>query len=309
MKASLSIAILLTVGLGAQQPPTPSVTMEADLPPDAVVATVGGKPVTYGELEVLLKAMPPQMAQQALSDRKSFVQQYALLRHLVQLAEAQKLDQQSPYKEGIAYNRMQLLYQAVVGEKYSQFKFAPEEVEKIYQSNQDRYMQARVKVLYISFTNAPPPQTDPAAKKPLSEAEAKAKAEDLLKQIRGGADFVKLVKAHSEDETSAAKDGDFGTIRRSDKVPDPIKEVVFALKAGEVGGPVRQPNGFYLFRVEEVGAQKLAEVSDAIQLELRNVRFAEWMEQIKKSLEVKEEIPAFFSPKRYDLPMPKPPQP
>jgi len=309
MKVSLVTAFLLVVGLGAQQPPTPGVTMEAALAPDAVVATVGGKPVTYGELEVLLKAMPPQMAQQALSDRRSFVQQYVLLRHLVQIAEAQKLDQQSPYKEGIAYNRMQLLYQAVVGEKFGQIKITPEEVEKSHQANQERYTQARVKVLYISFTNVPPPQTDPAAKKPLNEAEAKAKAEDLLQQIRAGADFVKLVKAHSEDETSAAKDGDFGTIHRSDKIPDEIKQVIFALKAGEVGGPVRQPNGFYLFRVEEVSTQKLDEVRNSIQNELRNSRFAEWMEELKKSLQVKEEIPAYFSPKRYDLPMPKPPQP
>jgi parvulin-like peptidyl-prolyl isomerase len=309
MKVSLATAFVLGVGLAAQQPPTPSVTMEEALAPGAVVATVGGKPVTYGELEVLLKAMPQQMANQALADRKSFVQQYALLRHLVQMAEQQKLDQQSPYKEGIAYNRMQLLYQAVVGEKFNQIKIPPEEVEKLYQSNQERYTQARVKVLYISFTNAPPPQGDPAAKKPLNEAEAKAKAEDLLKQIRGGADFVKLVKAHSEDETSAAKDGDFGTIRRSDKIPDEIKQVIFALKAGEVGGPVRQPNGFYLFRVEEVSTQKLDEVRETIQNELRNIRFAEWMEQLKTSLQVKEEIPEFFSPKRYDLPVPKPPKP
>ncbi len=308
MKASLCIAFLFALNLWAQQPGTPSVTMEVELPPDAVVATVGGKPVTYGELQVLLRALAPQMAQQALADRKKLVEQYGLLRRLVELALEQKLDQRSPYMEGIAYNRMQLLYQAVIKEKFAQITIAPEEAQKFYEANKDRYAQARVKVIYISFTNSPPPQTDPAAKKPLTEAEAKAKADDVRARLSSGADFVALVKEHSEDPTSAAKDGDFGTIRRSDKIPEEIQQVIFSLKAGQVSAPVRQPNGLYLFRVEEVSTQTLDEVKKSIQDELRNSRFVAWMEELKKGLQVKEEIPQFFSPKTFALPTPSPPK-
>ena len=309
MKAILALVWLLGASLWAQLARAPSVTMEADLAPETVVATVGGNPVTYGELQALLRAMPPEMAQQALADRRSFVEQYALMRRLVELAEQEKLDQKSPYKDGLAYNRMQLLSQAVISERLSQMTGTPEEAKKFYEANQDRFTQARVRVIYISFTAAPPPQTDPAAKKVLNEAEAKAKAEDLLKQLRAGADFAKLVKEHSEDATSADRGGEFGTIRRSDQIPEEIKKVIFSLKTGEVGGPLRQPNGFYLFRVDELSTQSFEEVRDSLQGELRSSRLTEWMDGQKKGLQLKEEVPAFFSPKRFDLPLPKPPKP
>jgi len=308
MKTLLSPAFLLAASVWAQQPGAPSVSMEVEWPADAVVATIGGKPVTYGELQAVVRALPPPMAQQAMADRKKFVEQYGLLRRLVELALEQKLDQRSPYKEGIAYNRMQLLYQAVINEKFTQITATPEDAKKFFDSNQDRYTQARVKVIYISFMNEPPPQADPKAKKVLTEAEAKARTEDLLKQIRGGADFVKLVKAHSEDPTSVAKDGEFGTIRRSDKIPEDIKKVIFSLKAGAVGGPVRQPNGFYLFRVEEMSTQTFDEVKDSVQGELKNSRFTEWMEEVRKGVQVKEEIPQYFSPRKFTLPVPAPPK-
>ena len=110
-----------------------------------------------------------------------------------------------------------------------------------------------MKVLFVSFRANPAPQTDPKAKKILSEAEAKAKIEKLLGQIRAGADFVKLVKENSDDADSIARDGDFGPpIRRSDdSLPADIKNAIFALKPGKVTDALRVPSGFYLFRLEE----------------------------------------------------------
>lgn len=308
MKPSLCLPALFVSSLCAQPRATPSVVMEADLPPEAVVATVGGKGVTYGELSAVLKVLPPETAQQALHDRKAFVEQYGLLRRLAELAEQQKLHEKSPYKEGIAYNRMQLLYEALLNEKLSQLTVSPEDASKYYEANQDRFTQARVRVIYISFMASPPPQTEPGARKVLTEAEAKAKAEDLLKQLRAGADFAALVKEHSEDATSAAKGGEFGIIRRSDRIPEEIKKVIFSLKTGEVGGPVRQPNGFYLFRVDELSTQGFEEVRESLQNELRSSRLTEWMEQHKKGLELKILVPEYFSPKTFQLPIPPPPK-
>jgi parvulin-like peptidyl-prolyl isomerase len=204
---------------------------------------------------------------------------------------------------------MQLLYEALINERLSQLAVTPEDAKKYYEASQDRFTQARVRVIYLSFVASPPPQTDPAAKKVLTEAAAKAKAEDLLKQLRAGADFVALVKEHSEDATSAAKGGEFGTIRRSDKIPEEIKKVIFALKPGEVGGPVRQPNGFYLFRLDELSTQSLEEVRDTLVKEIRSSRLTEWMEEQKKGLQLKVLAPEFFSPKKFDLAVPPPPKP
>jgi len=297
----------------AQPPPpppgTPMATLEEALTPEAVIASVDGKSVTYGELEAVLKSLPAQSQQAALQDRRTFVEQYVMLRRLVEQAEKEKLDQRSPYKEAVAYSRMQVLYQAVINEKYQQTEVSRPDQQKFYDANKDRFTQAKVKVLYVSFTATPPPQTDPKAKKILNEAEAKAKIEGLLKQIRGGADFVKLVKEHSEDATSAAKDGDFGAIRKSDKIPEAIRSVIFALKAGEVSQPVRQPNGFYLFRVEELTVEPFEQVRQNIYTELKGERFKQWMESMQKGISLKIENQGFFTPKTMAVPLPAPPKP
>ena len=106
---------------------------------------------------------------------------------------------------------------------------------------------------------------------------------------------MKLVKEHSEDQASAAKDGDFGTIRRSDNLPEAIRNAVFALKSGEISEPVRQPNGFYLFRADDVGVRPFTQVRDEIFNEVKNLQFKSWMDQTEKSVVVKYVDEAFFN--------------
>jgi peptidyl-prolyl cis-trans isomerase D len=184
---------------------------------------------------------------------------------------------------------MQMLAQARIGRRFDEIQIPSEEVNSVYEASKDRFMQAKVKAIYLPFSAAPVSQTDDQGKKVLTEGEAKAKAEDLLKQIRGGADFVKLVKENSGDPASVAKDGDFGTIRKGDQIPAPVKAAIFSSKAGDVTEPVRQAKGYYLFRIEEIGPQPLQEAQAAITNELKDGRFKEWLTSVQKSVEIKEE--------------------
>ncbi len=55
---------------------------------DTVVATFGdGQKLTVGELNSFLASMPPNMQQAAQRDRKAFVQQFALMHRLSEMAE------------------------------------------------------------------------------------------------------------------------------------------------------------------------------------------------------------------------------
>ena len=308
MKSSL-LASLLVTGLALAQAPAtpqappstpPAVSLPVSpikpqafnlqsLPPETVLATVDGRKVTAADLQGLLRGMPPQMQRQAMMNPMPFLHQYGLLRRLTALAEEEKLDQKSPYKEQIEYNRMVTLAQAELADRQSHIQITPEEIQQTYDTNQDRYAQAKVKAIYIPFSANPPKQDDPNAKKVLTEAEAKEKAAKLLADLRAGADFVQMVKEHSGDKNSAAKDGDFGVIRKSDRLADPIKTAVFALNPGELSEPVRQPNGYYLFRVEETGVQPFDEVKQQITGELRQARFDQWMKETQKTIEIRIE--------------------
>jgi peptidyl-prolyl cis-trans isomerase C len=265
-----------------------------NLPPETLVATVDGRKVTAVELQSILRGLSPAQQQQVFRNTRQFLEQYGLLRRLSGMAEKAGLDKQSPLKEQLEYNRMVGLAQAQLMKTSNEITVASDEVRKHYEANKDDYEQARVKAIYIPFSPRAAEQ-DPGDKKVMSEEDAKAKVTKVLAEIRKGADFVKMVKEHSGDPTSAASDGDFGTIRRSDKLPDPIKNVIFSLKPGEVSEPVRQPNGYYLFRLEEVTVQPLNEVQAKISEELKQAKLNEWVKATQGSVEITIDNEAFFA--------------
>ncbi len=283
---------LLTTAVWAQPAPPSAAQTVA---PDTVVATFeDGRKITAGELDKFMAAMPPNMQQAARRDRRAFVQQFALMNRLSEMAEKAKLNDVSPTKEALAFNRMYILMNAQLHDVLSSINVPAAEVQSFYTANKARYTQVKVKAIYIAYS-ADPAKADPKAPKRLTEAEAEAKISALRTAIAGGANFVKLVKDNSDDPTSAAKDGDFGTIRSTDNLPDPIRAAIFALKPGELSQPVKQPNGFYLFRAEEVSPEPLAEVQDQVVNELRQAHFKTWMDDVNRGLNFKIQNDAFFA--------------
>jgi peptidyl-prolyl cis-trans isomerase C len=269
----------------------------AAMPPETVVARIDGKPITAGELAMFLQANPPEAQKNFLQDPQAFIERLALMRRLAELGEKAHLDQQPEVKQALELFHMQTLANAEVSAAQDAIPVTTEEQKKYYEAHRDQYSQAKVKLIFISFAAHPKPRTDPQAKKYLSEAEAKAKIEKLLGEIRGGADFVKLAKENSDDKESAARDGDFGTpIRKDDKLQDSLKNAIFALKPGQVSDPVRYSGGFYLFRLEELDTQPFEQVHDQVFMSIRQKRFDDWPEKTRKSLDVKIENPDFFRP-------------
>jgi len=294
MKIIPVVAIALSFTAWAQAPPAP---LPPPANPDAVVATINGKPVTAAEMTAILNVSPPEAQKTFLNDPKTSLDQLGLMRSLETMALKDKLDQQSPLKETLELGRMQALAQAQVTAMANTIPVLADDQKKFYDANHDQFTQAKVKMLFVSFQATAPPQTDPKAKKILTEPEAKAKIEKLLVDLRANhADFVKLVKEHSDDAESVARDGDFGQpIAKSDKaIPPEISKAIFALKPGQVSDPVRQKTGYYLFRLDELGTQPFEQVRDDIFMQIRQAKFNEWMNQTKKGVTVKIENEDFF---------------
>ena len=310
---SIVIAVVFSAFVFSQQPPpkvapgtpappappqlapgTPAPAPPAPVSPDSVVLMVDGKKITAAEMDKFFAELPPQVLQ-AVKGRPESLSQIFLMKRLLEDAEKAGIDKKSPYKEQIEFNRLQLLAQAELTEYGNNIRVVPEDEQKYYKDNPDKYKQAKVRVIQIVFSPTPDkPGAD--GKKLLSEADAKVKIEDLRKQIVAGADFGKLARENSDDKTSAAKDGDFGTMKRSSSYPEPVKAAVFALKAGEVSQPVRQPNGFYLIRVDEFITQPFEEVSAEIYQEIRQQRMGDYFKKVQAQYQVKVENPAYFSP-------------
>jgi len=296
----LAVFFVFACGVLSAQANAPAPSLP-DLPDNTVVATFddGGK-FTMGELRNLFAILPSANQQALLRDRKNFLEQYAFLRKLAKMAEADKLDQTSPNKEALEYNRMILLYQMKLTDENQKTIISEDDVRKFYESNPNQYRQVRVKAIYIAFTKAQASQSS-NGKRLLTEDEARAKAEKLVADLRAGADFGKLARENSDDPASRDKDGDFATFHPSDTIPEPIKAAVFSLKQGEVTLPVEQPNGFYVFRAEEISTRPLAEVHGDIYTSLQQEHSRKWMEATHDSVKIQFN-PEFLSSEKAAAP-------
>ncbi len=294
--AILLFTAALTVSAQTAPAPVPAPLEQAapslpNLPDDTTIAIFDdGTKFTMGDFKKFYAVLPPQNQQMALRDRKLFLQQWAFMRKLSQMAEKEKLGEVSPHREALEYYRMMVLSQAELSEAVNAIVVEPNAIVNYYDSNKDKYKQVKVRAIYISFVSSP----QAGSKKALTEEQAKAKAAKLLAQIRAGADFVKLVKENSDDETSRNKDGDFATLRPTDNVPDAVRKAVFSLKPGEVSEPVRQPNGFYLLKAEEVSYRPLSQVRDEIFTDVKQQQYAKWLEETNRNTQVQYTSPEFL---------------
>jgi peptidyl-prolyl cis-trans isomerase D len=81
------------------------------------------------------------------------------------------------------------------------------------------------------------------------DAAVKAKAEDLVRQARGGADFAALAKSNSEDEGTVQNGGDLDYFSRGRMVPE-FETAAFGIeKPGDVAGPIKTAFGYHVIKL------------------------------------------------------------
>ena len=79
-------------------------------------------------------------------------------------------------------------------------------------------------------------------------AQARKRAEDVLQQVKGSADFAALARQFSED-SSAADGGDLGFFERG-RMVKPFEDAAFSLTPGTTSDLVESPFGFHIIKVE-----------------------------------------------------------
>jgi len=316
IKKIMKYCLILSLACGllfAQAPP------KNDVPDDAVVAKVDGMPVTAGEIRKSLQVMPREFVQLFNQNPKYAVQQLFMLRYLSEEAERTKLGDESPMKEQLAFLRANAMASAMVSHEHNFYPITDKMVQDFYERNQARYQQAKIKVIYIAFKPTAPvvgtvPQNQSledvarslsegaVSRTQRTEADALKLAEDLVKQIRGGADFTKLVAEHSEDPASKAAGGDFGVVNTNSSYSADVKKAVLALNEGEVTDPLRQVSAFYIIRVEQKTTQAVDELRGAIGEEIRQTHLNDWLTTVGKKFEPEVENVQFFTQTKMAVP-------
>lgn len=88
-------------------------------------------------------------------------------------------------------------------------------------------------------------------------AEKKARADELVAQLRGGANFADLATAYSEDPGSADKGGDLGFFDKNGKAdngatyPPELAAAAFSLQPNTISDPIRTQFGWHIIEVTD----------------------------------------------------------
>jgi peptidyl-prolyl cis-trans isomerase D len=120
-----------------------------------------------------------------------------------------------------------------------------EELRRRYEATKESYSQpASAYVQHILV------RVDPGAT-PEVDAAMKAKADSLVQQLRGGADFATLARQHSEDPSSSSAGGVMGWIEMGQTV-EPFERAIFSVPLNAISEPIRSDEyGYHIVRVSE----------------------------------------------------------
>jgi peptidyl-prolyl cis-trans isomerase D len=133
---------------------------------------------------------------------------------------------------------------------------ADSQVQDYYNSHKDEYrVPERVKVRHIMISTASKPKEE--------LPKLKAKAEDLLKQVKAGGDFSKLAEMNSDDTTSGKQGGDLGWIVRGQMQAPDLETATFALKPNETSNVITTQYGFDIVQVTEKEQARLRPLEEA----------------------------------------------
>lgn len=220
-----------------------------------------------------------------------------LIKQLDQMRKDMKLPdleslQKEAEKQGISWEDFkqtqlnQIVTRKVINQEVGgKISLSKEEEEKFYEDHKNEMAQpeyVRLSEILVAPKTAPsaapapdpnaagstPAQQAPAddAAKQAADAAALAaaqtKAEDLLKQIKSGAEFEDVAKKNS-DGSSAADGGILGTFERG-KLAKQIEDATFSLKAGEITNVIQTKQGYIILKVVEHQQAGIPSFKDAL---------------------------------------------
>jgi len=179
-----------------------------------------------------------------------------LIKRLDEMRKQMKLDsmedlEKAAQAQGVSFEdfkdnmRTEIITQQVIQREVgSRMNISKEEEEKFYQLHKsDLARPESVKISEILIS------TDQAGNDQQKLDAAKAKAEEVLKQVRAGGDFAEIAKKESQDP-SAAQGGDLGDFERG-KLAKQLEDETFAMKKGDVSDVIRTKQGFVILKVTD----------------------------------------------------------
>jgi peptidyl-prolyl cis-trans isomerase C len=254
----------------AASPPAAAPSIST-VPPETVVATVNGRPITEADLQLATHDYAEDLARVPAGARRGIVLDVLIdMQVMAEAAEKDGITGTEDFKRRIAFMTMQAERNAFVE-------------AKIASSITDAEVKARYDAEIAKFT----PPDEIRASHVLVETEDEAKA--IIKELEGGGDFAKIAKEKSKDPGSAAQGGDLGYFSKGQMVP-PFEEAAFALEVGQfTKTPVKSDFGWHVIRLDDKRKQQppaFDQVKEQIKSGMLREKFGEVLAGLKKDAKI-----------------------
>jgi peptidyl-prolyl cis-trans isomerase SurA len=282
-----------------------AVTLHADTIVEEIIARVNNQIITRSEflrseeqLKQEVQQQDPANAEKLMADRdkdvlRDLIDQQLLLergrdlgitadtevvKKLDDMRKEMKLDsmedlEKAATAQGVSFEdfknniRTQIITQQVIGKEVgSKLSLTKEEEQQFY----DQHKQEMAQPEQVRLSEILVSTEEKGNKTPIDDpkviADAKAKADDLLDQIKKGASFDDVAKRNS-DGPSAQQGGDLGFFKRGVLAKE-LEDKTFTMKKGDVSDVIRTKQGFIILKVTEhhdAGVPTMAEIEPRVQ--------------------------------------------
>jgi peptidyl-prolyl cis-trans isomerase C len=260
------VAMLLAFGLFACKPAANG-QGKSD---GTVLADVNGVAITAQDFKNEVDRLPPYLKPMVQSpDGKKELLDSMIVREII-LEQAKKdgVDKSKDVADRLEDLRKRLIVETYLKKKVEQeAQVSDAELKKFYDENKEKFKTGeQVRASHILV-------------------KTEKEAEDILKQLKNGANFEDLAQKYSTDST-AAKGGDLGWFSKGAMVPE-FDKVVFGLKEGQLSGIVKTQFGYHIIKVTGVrpaGIRAFDEVKEQIKSTLLPSKQQEIFQKMKEDL-------------------------
>ena len=228
--------------------PSPTAAPATSADADPVIVSAGTVTIRKSDFEAAVKTLPAEYQTFAMGPgKKQFADDYLRMKLLAAEGMKSNLDKSPEVTKQLELMRENLVATEQLKRIESAVTVTDAELKKAYDDNKKDYEQVKARHILIAFKGSPAAQK---SKKQLTDAEAKAKAEELRKKLVAGADFAELAKKESDDVESGKNGGDLGAFAHGQMVPE-FEQAAFKAKPGEITPVVKTQFGYHIIKVDE----------------------------------------------------------
>ena len=271
----------------------PVVPPPPEVPPETVVLRIGDVQFTATQFNTLADILnEPYRASAKGFGRKQFADSIVKIMTLADEARRRKLDQSSDFQLQNKFRTDDLLARYAQNAINDGIQIDDAALHEYYETHMWDYGRAHARQILIRTQGSSVP-LKPGAQE-LTDEQALAKAQELIRRIKAGEDFGKLAAAESDDTGTAANAGDLGWFSKGQIAPS-IEEAAFHMQTGEISDPVRTAFGYHIIQVLAEDFKPFDEVKADLEKKVRSQKFQQVLDELQKKDNV-EYNPAFFAP-------------